>query len=66
MTVELSLNLGSYVDYTEWVDVRNLKRNISLNGQNDPQKSQTGDIEFFGSAYTFIYTNLIDSVKPLF
>jgi len=63
MTVELSLNLGTYVDYTEWVDVRNLKRNISLNGDNDPQKSQTGDIEFFGSAYTFIYTNLIDSVN---
>lgn len=61
MIVELSLNLGAYVDYSDSVDVTALKRNISLNGENDPQRSQTGDVELYGSAYTFIYTNLISS-----
>lgn len=64
MEVYLKLNVGgTYVDYTDYVDISSLKRNISLNAQNDPQRSQTGDIEVYGSAYSFVKTNLIDSVN---
>lgn len=63
MQVELSLNLGPYVDYSSSVDVDSLKRNVSLNGENDPQRSQTGEIEVFGAAYTLVYNNLINSAN---
>lgn len=62
MTVELKLNLsGAYADYTEWVDITGLKRNISLDANNDPQRTLTGEIEVFGQAYTLVYMNLVDS-----
>lgn len=63
MQVLLSLNLAPYVDYTDSVDVTSLKRNISLNGDNDPQRGQTGEIEMFGAAYTLVYNNLINSAN---
>lgn len=63
MTVSLSLNLGPYVDYTDSVSLKNLKRVYSLDAANDPQKIQTGDIEVTGAAYNLIYTNLINSVN---
>ena len=60
MEVYLKLNVGgTYVDYTDYVDISSLKRNISLNAQNDPQRSQTGDIEVYGSAYSFVKTKTI-------
>lgn len=62
MIVELKVNLGgTYTDYTEWVDITSLKRNISLDAQNDPQRAQTGEIEVYGNAYQLIYTKLVNS-----
>lgn len=64
MQVGFSLNCsGTFTDYTEFVDVTALKMTKSLDEQNDPQKSITSDIECYGDAYTFIRTNLIDSVN---
>lgn len=64
MTVGFSLNCsGSFTDFSKWVDVSSLKLIKSLDDQNDPQKNTTGEIECFGDAYTFIKTNLIDSVN---
>lgn len=64
MKVELSLNnISTFSDYTDWVDVTSLKRNISVNASNDPQRSQIGDIEVFGDAYQVVYNNLINSVN---
>lgn len=62
MIVELKVNLGgTYSDYTNWVDITSLKRNISLDAGNDPTRSQTGDIEVFGDAYQLLYSNLVNS-----
>lgn len=64
MQVGFSLNCsGTFTDYTDFVDVTALKMTKSLDEQNDPQKSITSDIECYGDAYTFIKTNLIDSVN---
>ena len=64
MQVGFSLNCsGTFTDYTDFVDVTALKMTKSLDEQNDPQKSITSDIECYGDAYTFIRTNLIDSVN---
>lgn len=64
MQVGFSLNCsGTFTDYTDFVDVTSLKMTKSLDEQNDPQKSITSDIECYGDAYTFIKTNLIDSVN---
>jgi len=64
MQVGFSLNCsGTFTDYTEFVDVTALKMTKSLDEQNDPQKSITSDIECYGDAYTFIRTNIIDSVN---
>ena len=64
MQVGFSLNCsGTFTDYTDFVDVTALKMTKSLDEQNDPQKSITSDIECYGDAYTFIRTNIIDSVN---
>lgn len=64
MTVEFQLNCtGGWVDYSNFVNVSGLKIIKSLDEQNDPQKNTTGEIECWGDAYTFINTNLIDSVN---
>jgi len=64
MQVGFSLNCsGTFTDYTDFVDITALKMTKSLDEQNDPQKSITSDIECYGDAYTFIRTNLIDSVN---
>ncbi len=64
MQVGFSLNCsGTFTDYTEFVDITALKMTKSLDEQNDPQKSITSDIECYGDAYTFIRTNIIDSVN---
>jgi hypothetical protein len=64
MQVGFSLNCsGTFTDYTDFVDVTALKMTKSLDEQNDPQKSITSDIECYGDAYTFIRTNLLDSVN---
>lgn len=60
MIVELQLNCtGGWVDYSKWVNITRLIRELSLNTDNDPQKEQTGTIELFGDAYTFVEANLI-------
>lgn len=64
MKVEFNLNCsGSWVDFSNFVDVSNLKLTKNLDAQNDPQKNIVGDIESFGDAYTFIYNNLINNVN---
>lgn len=68
MTVELQLNwdgssAGGWTDYTDSVVLDNFTRERSLNGQNDPQKTVTAEIEFFGAAYSAVKANLIDSVN---
>lgn len=64
MTVGFSLNCsGTYTDFTKWVEIDSLKLIKSLDENNDPQKHSTAEIECSGDAYTFIKTNLIDSVN---
>lgn len=64
MVVEMRLNcIGAWTDYSDSVDVTIMKISKSLNGENDPQKNQVANIEVYGSAYTFIQTNLINSVN---
>jgi hypothetical protein len=64
MTIELQLNCtGGWVDYTKWVNITRLIRELSLNSDNDPQKEQTGTIELFGDAYTFVEANLISGAN---
>jgi hypothetical protein len=64
MTIELQLNCtGGWVDYTKWVNITRLIRELSLNTDNDPQKEQTGTIELFGDAYTFVEANLISGAN---
>lgn len=60
MKIELQLNCtGGWVDYTKWVNITKLTRELSLDENDDPQKEQTGTIELFGDAYTFVANNLI-------
>ena len=60
MKVELQLNCtGGWVDYSKWVNITRLTRELSLNENDDPQKEQTGTIELYGDAYTYIQANLI-------
>lgn len=60
MKIEFQLNCtGGWVDYTKWVNITRLIREISLNTDNDPQKEQTGSIQVFGDAYAFFEANLI-------
>lgn len=64
MIVELQLNCtGGWVDYSKWVNITRLIRELSLNSDNDPQKEQTGTIELFGDAYTFVEANLISGAN---
>lgn len=64
MIVELQLNCtGGWVDYSKWVNITRLIRELSLNTDNDPQKEQTGTIELFGDAYTFVEANLISGAN---
>ena len=51
------------MDYTKWVNITRLIRELSLNSDNDPQKEQTGTIELFGDAYTFVEANLISGAN---
>lgn len=60
MIIELQLNCtGGWMDYSKWVNITRLVRESSLTTDNDPQKVQTGTIELFGDAYTFVEANLI-------
>lgn len=68
MRVEFQLNWDgvtpwSGTDYTDFVDVTNFKKTISLNGENDPQKTVSAEIEVFSTAYTALKANLIDSAS---
>jgi len=59
MTVEMRLNCtGSWTDYTDSVDISELKLNRSLDTNNDPQHTSTSTIEVFEDAYTFVLSNL--------
>ena len=59
MIVEMQLNCtGGWTDYSDEVDVSSLKLSKSLDSNKDPQKNQSSTIEVFGSAYTFVMTNL--------
>ena len=62
MTIELSLAAaGPWTDYSDYAELNDLKREISLNGDNDPQRPVTSDIELYGLGYQFVSTNLINS-----
>ena len=62
MKVELSLNCnGTWVDYSAWVDVSEMKVNKSLDSANDPTRSQTSSIVLQGEAYQYFRTNIIES-----
>lgn len=68
MTVELQLNwdgatAGGWTDYTTSVDLSSFTRERSLNADNDPQKTVSAEIEFFGASYLVVKANLIDSVN---
>lgn len=64
MKVELQLNCtGGWVDYSNYTDITRFTRELSLDQNNDPRKQVTGTIAFFGSAYTFVYAQLINSVN---
>lgn len=62
MRIELDLNeSGTYTDYSDYIDLTTFSRSISLNGEKDPQKIVSSEIEAYGRAYVDIKTNLIDS-----
>lgn len=64
MIIEFSLNCtGTWVDYTDNVDLNELKVMKNLSAENNPQKNSTGTLLVDGPAYTFIKTNLIDSLN---
>lgn len=68
MRVEFQLNWdgatpGGWTDYTDFVEVTAFKKTISLNADNDPQKSVTAEIEAFADAYLELKANLIDSAS---
>jgi len=62
MRIEFDLNgTSGYTDYSDYVDLTTFKRTKSLNGDNDPQKTISSEIEVFDDLYADIKTNLIDS-----
>lgn len=63
--VELSLNCNTmaWVDYSEWSQVTKMHRYKELDSDNNLARRSASNVSFFGSAYVFIKTNLIDSAS---
>lgn len=64
MTVLFQFNCtGGWIDYSDGVDLTKLTRELSLDVDNDPQKSITGTISLSGGAYTDVYNHLVNNVN---
>lgn len=61
--VELSLNCNNlaWTDYSNQSIVSKMIRYKEIDAENNPSRRSASNITFFGSAYNFIKTNLIDS-----
>lgn len=66
--VELSLNCNdmTWVDYSDFSDVTKMRRFKELDSENNPSRRSASNVTFYGSAYVFIKTNLIDSTSRAF
>lgn len=54
---------GTPIDVSNDVDLRTYTRDVSLDGNNDPQRSVSGEITITGDAYTLVYNHLVDNVN---